>query len=139
MTTWTVQLTTLESRASEHERFAAQLLTGLAEPLKHLAARYEDLRKHHAEYAAKLERERDNTYADLKKTKGKYDTVCQEVENRRKKIESSYDHGKSKAQTAYQLQQADMRNQKASRILTLLLRVLTTDPEHVFNSNKRHQ
>lgn len=112
MTTWTVQLTTLESRAAEHERFSQQIISTLAEPLRNLAMRYEDLRKQHAEYAAKLERERDGSYADLKKTKGKYDTVCQEVENRRKKIESSYDHGKTKAQTAYQQQQSDMRNSK---------------------------
>lgn len=112
MTTWTVQLTTLESRAAEHERFSQQIIMSLAEPLRNLAMRYEDLRKQHADYAAKLEAERNGSYADLKKTKGKYDSVCQEVENRRKKIESSYDHGKSKAQTAYQQQQSDMRNSK---------------------------
>lgn len=114
MTTWTVQLTTLESRAAEHDRFGTQMISNVAEPVKHLASRYDDLRKHHAEYAVKLEKERDNTYADLKKTKGKYDGVCQEVENRRKKIEGSLDHGKSKAQGAYQQQQSDMRNSKVS-------------------------
>jgi len=112
MTTWGVQLQTLESRAAEHDRFANQLIASLADPLKHLATRTEGLRKHHAEYAEKLEKERDGTYADLRKTKGRYDSVCQEVENRRKKIESSYDHGKTKAQSAYQQQQDDMRNTK---------------------------
>lgn len=119
MTTWGVQLTTLEGRAAEHERFSNQLITNLAEPIKYLATRSEDLRKHHADYASKLERERENTYSDLKKTKGKYDSVCQEVENRRKKIESSYDHGKTKAQTAYVQQQADMRNTKVGGSVTL--------------------
>ncbi len=52
-----------------------------------MASRYEELRKQHADYAAKLEKERDNAYGDLKKTKGRYDSVCQEVENRRKKTE----------------------------------------------------
>lgn len=122
MTTWTVQLTTLESRAAEHDRFSSQIISGLADPLRNLAGRYEDLRKQHAEYAAKLEKERDGSYAELKNTKGKYDKVCQEVENRRKKIESSYDHGKTKAQGAYQQQQSDMRNMKAS-----VLRVLRVD------------
>lgn len=112
MTTWTVQLTTLESRAAEHERFGQQLVSSLAEPLKNLAARYEDLRKQHENYASKLEKERDGTYADLKKTKGKYDGVCQDVENKRKKIESSFDHSKTKAQGAYQQQLSDMRNTK---------------------------
>jgi len=117
MTTWTVQLTTLESRAAEHEKYSAQLIASVAQPLQNLANRYEDLRKQHAEYAGKLEKERDNTYADLKKTKGKYDSVCQEVENKRKKIENSFDHGKTKAQGAYQQQQSDMRNMKVCLVI----------------------
>ena len=118
MTTWTVQLTTLESRAAEHERFGQQLISSLAEPLKNLAARYEDLRKQHSEYASKLEKERDGGYADLRKTKGKYDSVCQEVENKRKKIENSFDHGKTKARGAYEQQQADMRNTKVFHVFS---------------------
>ena len=112
MTTWGVQLTTLESRAAEHDRFASQLLSSLAEPIANLASRYEELRKQHAEYAAKLEKERDGSYAELKKTKGNYDTVCGEVEKRRKKTESSFDHNKAKAQTVYMQQQSEMRNIK---------------------------
>jgi hypothetical protein len=112
MTTWTVQLTTLENRAAEHDRFSNQLVSSLAEPIKQLALKYEDLRKQHADYAGKLEKERDSSYADLKKAKSKYDGVCQEVENRRKKTESSFDHGKAKAQTAFQQQQGEMRNAK---------------------------
>lgn len=84
----------------------------IADPLKNIAARYEEIRKSHAEYAVKLERERDISYSELKKTKGRYDGACQEVENRRKKTESSFDYGKQKAQTAYQLQVAEMRNVK---------------------------
>ena len=64
------------------------------------------------EYAAKLERERDISYGDLKKQKGRYDAACQEVENRRKKTESSFDHGKTKAQNAYQQQIVEMHNVK---------------------------
>ena len=80
----------------------------VAEPLKNMATRYEELRKSHAEFAAKLERERDAAYstymqslyiclrliamaAALKRAKGQYDGSCQEVESRRKKIESSFD------------------------------------------------
>ncbi|KAL1591207.1 hypothetical protein WHR41_00248 [Cladosporium halotolerans] len=119
MTTWTVQLSTLESRAAEHEQFGQQMITSLAEPLKNLATRYEDLRKQHADYAAKLEKERDGTYADLRKVKGKYDGVCQEVEHKRKKIESSFDHGKTKAHSAYQQQLSDMRNQKNTYLISI--------------------
>ena len=112
MTTWTVQLTTLESRAAEHEKFSGQLVSNLAEPLRILAGRYEELRKAHADYAVKLEKERDSTYADLRKMKGKYDSACQEVENRRKKTDGAFDSGKGKAQVAFQQQQADMHNIK---------------------------
>lgn len=119
MTTWTVQLTTLEGRAAEHDRFANQLVSSLAEPLKNLASKYEDLRKQHADYAAKLEKERDGSYADLKKIKGKYDTACQEVENRRKKTESSFDHGKQKAQSAFQQQQGEMHNAKNTYLISI--------------------
>ncbi|KAF2181964.1 FCH-domain-containing protein [Zopfia rhizophila CBS 207.26] len=119
MTTWGVQLSTLESRASEHEQFAAALISNLADPLKGLAARYEELRKYHADYAVKLEKERDGTYADLRKMKGKYDSVCQEVENRRKKIDSSFDHGKQKARNAFEQQQVEMRNVKNTYIISI--------------------
>jgi len=118
MTTWGVQLTTLESRAAEHDQFAGQLIANLADPLKTLAARYEELRKYHVEYAGKLEKERDSTYGDLRKMKGKYDSVCQEVENRRKKIDSSFDHGKQKARNAFEQQQLEMRNAKVGTPLT---------------------
>lgn len=109
---WTTQLSTLESRAAEHDRYSAELVLQIADPLKNLAARYEEIRKSHAEYAAKLERERDLSYGDLKKIKGRYDGACQEVESRRKKTESSFDHSKNKAQSAYQQQIVEMHNVK---------------------------
>ncbi|KAI4171759.1 MAG: hypothetical protein LQ343_004010 [Gyalolechia ehrenbergii] len=119
LTTWTAQLSTLESRAAEHDRYASELILQIADPLKNLATRYEELRKSHAEYAAKLERERDSSYGELKKTKGRYDGACQEVENRRKKTESSFDHGKTKAQNAYQQQVMDMHNVKNTYIISI--------------------
>lgn len=119
MTTWTVQLTTLENRAEQHDRFATQLIQTLADPIKNLNTRYEDLRKHHADYAAKLEKERDSQYGELKKTKGKYDSVCQEVENKRKKTETSFDYSKNKAQAAYQQQVSDMHNMKNTYLIAI--------------------
>ena len=116
MTTWGVQLNTLESRASEHEQYASALVTNLADPLKHLASRYEELRKLHVDYAAKLEKERDSTYAELNKQKGKYHSVCQEVENRRKKTDGAFDYGKEKARKAFDQQQVEMRNVKVGLI-----------------------
>ncbi|KAF2000958.1 FCH-domain-containing protein [Amniculicola lignicola CBS 123094] len=119
MTTWGVQLNTLESRASEHDQFATALVANLADPLKVLAGRYEELRKYHENFAVKLEKERDGTYTDLRKMKGKYDSVCQEVENRRKKVDGAFDHGKSKARNAFESQQVEMRNIKNTYIITV--------------------
>ncbi|KAF2140630.1 uncharacterized protein K452DRAFT_229954 [Aplosporella prunicola CBS 121167] len=119
MTTWQQQLATLENRANEHEQFSTQLITNLAEPLKIAAGRYEELRKLHTDYATKLEKERDSTYSDLKKQKGKYDNVCQEVENRRKKTDTAFDHGKQKARAAFEQQQMEMRNIKSTYIINI--------------------
>jgi hypothetical protein len=91
----------------------------VAEPLKVLGTRYEELRKRHVEFAEKLEKERDSTYGDLRKMKGKYDAACQEVEGKRKKAESSFDYSKTKAQNAYQQQILEMHNVKNSYLITI--------------------
>lgn len=62
LTTWTTQLSTLEKRAAEHDRYASELLVQISDPLKDIAARYEELRKSHADFAMKLESERDASY-----------------------------------------------------------------------------
>ena len=140
MTTWTTLLSVLELRAAEHDRYSSELILQVADPLKNLAARYEDLRKSHAEYAAKLERERETSYGDLKKTKGRYDGACQEVENRRKKTESSFDHGKGKAQSAYQQQVMEMHNVKVrGEYVDTLNLVLTRTIEHISDYHQRHE
>lgn len=119
LTIWTTQLSTLESRAAEHDRFSSEILLQLAEPLKSLASRYEEIRKSHVEYAAKLEKERDASFGNLKKTKSRYDGACQEVENKRRKIDSSFDRSKQKAQNAYQQQIMDMHNVKVRLVREL--------------------
>ncbi|GAP89582.1 putative actin polymerization protein [Rosellinia necatrix] len=117
LTIWNTHLTTLESRADEHERYGNELIHKVADPLKHYAAKFEELRKRHSEYAAKLEAERDSSYADLRKVKAKYDTVCQEVESKRKKSESSFD--KVKAQSNYQQQVQEMNNMKNTYLIAI--------------------
>lgn len=109
-----------ESHASEREKFATELVVQVSEPLKGVAGQYEDLRKCHVDFYGKLEKERDAAYGDLRKTKGKYDGVCQEVENRRKKMESVYDNSKAKAQAQYQQQIWDMNNVKVCGDISIL-------------------
>ncbi|EEY14427.1 BZZ1 [Verticillium alfalfae VaMs.102] len=117
LTTWTTQLTTLENRADQHDRYANNLVSQVAEPLRFLGTRFEELRKRHADFAAKLEAERDAQYADLRKVKAKYDASCQEVESKRKKAESSYD--KAKAQSSYQQHIYDMNNVKNTYLIAI--------------------
>ncbi|KAI0100127.1 hypothetical protein GGR51DRAFT_371877 [Nemania sp. FL0031] len=117
LTIWNTHLTTLEARADEHERYGNELIHKVADPLKYYATKFEELRKRHSDYAAKLEAERDSSYADLRKVKGKYDTVCQEVESRRKKSESSFD--KARAQSNYQQQLQEMNNMKNTYLIAI--------------------
>jgi hypothetical protein len=91
----------------------------VAEPLRVASARFEELRKRHADFADKLEKERDSSYNDLRKMKGKYDSTCQELENKRKKAESSFDYSKAKAQNAYQQQILEMNNVKNSYLIAI--------------------
>ena len=62
LTTWTTQLSTLERRAAEHDQYASELVARVSESLKNVALRYEELRKSHVDYSAKLEKERDAVY-----------------------------------------------------------------------------
>ncbi|KAJ4133404.1 Protein BZZ1 [Fusarium equiseti] len=117
LTTWATQLTTVETRAGEHDKYANNLISQVAEPLKFFGGRFEELRKRHSDYATKLEQERDSQYAALAKTKGKYDNVCQEVEAKRKKTEAHFD--KAKTQNAYQQQILEMNNAKNTYIIAI--------------------
>ncbi|KAJ5555313.1 hypothetical protein N7535_007752 [Penicillium sp. DV-2018c] len=119
LTTWTTQLNAVESHAAERDKFASELIVQVADPLKQAATQYEEIRKCHVEYHGKLEKERDAVYGDLKKAKGKYDGACQEVESRRKKMESAFDHGKTKAQAAYQQQILEMNNYKNLYLISI--------------------
>ena len=139
LTTWTTQLTTIETAAAEREKYGADLVYRIAEPLKQAAAKFEELRKSHVEYAGKLEKERDSSYGELKKIKGKYDGVCQEVENRRKKVDSSFDYGKQKAQNAYHQQIQEMNNVKVCSLYLNLRARLTDCPEYLSRWNKRDE
>src|ERR1700753_4417893 len=107
MATWTTQLNTLEKRAEEHNRFGDAIIAKVADPIRGVAGRCEELRKAHVDFSAKLEKERDSSYSDLRKMKGKYDSVCQEVENKRKRND-----GGQKSQVAYQQQLSEMNNVK---------------------------
>jgi Skp family chaperone for outer membrane proteins len=138
LTTWTTHLTAVESHAGERDKFATDLVVQVAEPLKQVAMQYEEIRKCHVDFHAKLEKERESSYSELKKAKGKYDGACQEVEGRRKKMEGSFDHNKPKAQAAYQQQILEMNNVKVGSVLPST-RPPLTEAEYVSDQYKRNQ
>ena len=117
LTTWTTQLTTVEARAAEHNKLAQEFLSHVAQPLNHNQKKLEELRLSHAEYNNKLVKERDSSYGDLKKYKTKYDSSCAEVESRRKKQESAFDMGRSKAAQSYNQHVVEMNNTKNSYLI----------------------
>ncbi len=113
LTTWTTQLNTLEHYAAERERFGADLITVVADPLERLRIRHEDIRKRHTLYADNLKRQQEMAVQELQKLKTSYDVTCQSVENRRKKLDSSVESSKQKSQGAFQQQLMEMHNVKA--------------------------
>ena len=119
LTTWTTQLATVEKIAAEHDRLGSELQQQIADPIRNVTLRLEEVRKLHVDYAAKLEKERDAAYTSLKRSKGLYDSSCQELESKRKKIESSFDMSKQKAQNNYAQQTQEMHNVKNSYIISI--------------------
>ena len=50
----------------------------------------------------------------MKKSKDSYDATCRVVEEKRAKVDKSYDAAKPKAEKSYQTQLAEMNNVKVS-------------------------
>lgn len=119
LTTWTTQLSTIEKIAVEHDRFGSDLLQQIADPIRNATSRFEEVRKLHVEYATKLEKDRDAVYTSLKRSKGLYDGACQELESKRKKVESSFDMNKQKAQNNFSQQTQEMQNVKNSYLISI--------------------
>lgn len=117
MTTWSTILTKLELVASEHDRLANEFITKIADPIKDVTLKLDAQRKRQVEYAEKLEKEKEAQYAALQKVKTKYDSVCQDVESKRKKSESAFD--KAKAQSSFQHQLQEMNNMKNTYLIAI--------------------
>jgi len=112
LTTWATILTTTEALAAEHDTFSTALNTQVADVLKFIATRYEDYRKRYESLSQKLASERDSVYSDLKKAKNGYDVECKGVEEKRQKVDKSYDSSKAKAQRSYETELVEMSNVK---------------------------
>lgn len=53
-------------------------------------------------------------YSDLKKSKSSYDSECKEVEDKRAKVDKSFDSSKAKAERSYRAELTEMSNVKVS-------------------------
>ncbi|KAI5779096.1 hypothetical protein EDC01DRAFT_672062 [Geopyxis carbonaria] len=119
LTTWTTILTTTEALASEHDALSVALSTQVCDVLKNIGVRYDDFRKRHESLSTKLLSERDGVYGELKKSKAEYDSECKHVEEKRQKIDKSYDSSKGKAERSYQNELTEMSNVKNSYIIQI--------------------
>lgn len=105
-------MTTTEALSTEHDALSVALTSQVADSLKSIGSRYEDFRKRHETLAGKLVAERDTVYGELKKSKGEYDVECKNVEERRQKVDKSYDASRPKAQSKFRAEQMEMNNAK---------------------------
>lgn len=112
LTTWATIITTTESLAKEHDQYSAALTAQVADTLKSISTRYEDFRKRHESLNARFVAERDSVYSDLKKSKSGYDSECKEVEDKRAKVDKSFDSSKAKAEKSYRAELTEMSNIK---------------------------
>ncbi|KAG5519677.1 hypothetical protein PMAC_001833 [Pneumocystis sp. 'macacae'] len=126
VTTWESILNSTENLAKERQIFSEEILIQVADNLKALAAKTDDLRKKHVIFSEKLLEDREKIYLELKKSKSKYDEHCYLVENSRQKHEKSCDENKAKAKKAYHQNILDMNNAKNNYIIAI----------HVANAHK---
>ncbi|GAO52352.1 hypothetical protein G7K_6430-t1 [Saitoella complicata NRRL Y-17804] len=117
MTTWTNILGEVENLARERGRLSEELSLQIAEGLKGVQLKSEDMRKKHVTFAEKLLEDRDKIYSDLKKAKAKYDECCQSVESARRKQETATDS--AKAQKHFHQYSLDMNNAKNTYIIAI--------------------
>lgn len=102
--------------AKEHDYYSSALTTQVADTLKSISTRYEDFRKRHEALNVKIVAERDGVYSDLKKTKSSYDSECKDVEEKRAKVDKSFDSGRAKAEKSYKAELTEMNNFKVSQL-----------------------
>jgi len=119
MTTWTTLLTSTELVAQEHDRLGMDINIRVAEATKVLGIRLDEFRKKHEALDLKITKERDAQYTDLKKAKVSYDSTCKDLEEKRVKVEKSYDSSRSKAERSYQTQMGEMHNIKNTYIIAI--------------------
>ncbi|KAG5439786.1 hypothetical protein PCANB_000068 [Pneumocystis canis] len=126
VTTWEYILNHTEDLAKERQIFSEELQTQVADNLRALAIKTDDLRKKHVVFSEKLLEDREKVYLELKKSKLKYDEHCYLVENSRQKHEKSCEENKAKAKKIYHQNILDMNNAKNNYIIAI----------HVANAHK---
>ncbi|KAF9971625.1 hypothetical protein BGZ73_005417 [Actinomortierella ambigua] len=117
---WAAILNETESMAKDRHVYSESLLATVVEPLKNLAAKKDEARKKHVQFAQKLLTERDKSAQERDKAKAKYDTSCEEVDAAKQKQERAYDEkNQERLKRSYYQDILDMNNNKNSYILSL--------------------
>ncbi|KAG0256464.1 hypothetical protein DFQ27_005706 [Actinomortierella ambigua] len=115
---WAAILNETESMARDRHVYSESLLATVVEPLKNMAAKKEEARKKHVQFAQKLMTERDKSSQERDKAKAKYDTSCEEVDSAKQKQERAYDErNQEKLKRSYYQDILDMNNNKNMQAL----------------------
>ncbi|KAG0367239.1 hypothetical protein BGZ54_004196, partial [Gamsiella multidivaricata] len=117
---WTSILNDTEAMSRDRQLFSEALISKVHDPLKVLAAKKDEARKKHIQFAQKLLSERDRSAQERDKAKSKYDASCEEVESSKQKQERAYDEkNQEKLKRSYYQDILDMNNNKNSYVLAL--------------------
>ncbi|KAF9933739.1 hypothetical protein FBU30_004540 [Linnemannia zychae] len=131
---WASILSDTEALARDRHLFSENLVSQIYDPLKVLAAKKDEARKKHVQFAQKLLTERDKSSQERDKAKAKYDTSCEEVESSKQKQERAFDEkNQEKLKRSYYQDILDMNNNKNSYVLAL--QVLNTHRRKYFEQD----
>ncbi|KZP33431.1 hypothetical protein FIBSPDRAFT_810692 [Athelia psychrophila] len=105
--------------AQDHVTLADALTSQVTEVLRVIGSKSEETKRKQMVYYQKLLSDRDRTYSERTKTKGKYDEECIEVEAYRSKQSHSSDKHADRAAKQFEQQEIDMQNSKNLYLLSI--------------------
>ncbi|CAG8766785.1 16272_t:CDS:2, partial [Acaulospora morrowiae] len=88
---WTALLVETENLAKERNKFSESILTGVAEQVKTVASKKEEIRKKHMLFYQQLTSDKEKIYSEMQKAKSRYDESCVEAQSSHQKQERAPD------------------------------------------------
>ncbi|KAG9033300.1 hypothetical protein FRB95_000395 [Tulasnella sp. JGI-2019a] len=117
---YTMLIESYDASAQDHQNFGESLITQIAQDLKSLEQKKEDLRKKEMVAFQKALADRDRIYGDRIKAKQKYDEDCLEFDGYRQKHDrASDDRHADRAAKQFESQKVERLNSKNTYITTI--------------------